>query len=82
VLASSTDMMQNYQTLIYNNLGYKGQEALFITALYGFMASIGQAASIFSIADHWPRRRTVSEYSPASSFPFPGNDTGFLPIGC
>ena len=56
---SGSNIIQNYQDLMYSNLGYEGKEALLITAIYGFMALVGQLFSIFTVADHWPRRRTV-----------------------
>ncbi|KAK4508064.1 hypothetical protein PRZ48_001801 [Zasmidium cellare] len=56
---SGSNIIQNYQDLMYSNLGYEGKEALLITAIYGFMALVGQLFSIFTVADHWPRRRTI-----------------------
>lgn len=56
---SGSNILQNYQNVMYANLGYEGHTALLITALYGFMALVGQIFSIFTVADHWPRRRTV-----------------------
>ncbi|TLD30835.1 hypothetical protein PspLS_01793 [Pyricularia sp. CBS 133598] len=56
---SGSNIIQNYQTLMYNALGYKGNQVLLIQALYGFMALVAQLISIFSISDHWARRPTV-----------------------
>lgn len=56
---SGSNVIQNYQSIMYNSLGFKGREVLLITALYGFSALIGQLISIFTLSDHWPRRRTV-----------------------
>ncbi|KAF7198364.1 High-affinity glucose transporter [Pseudocercospora fuligena] len=56
---SGSNIIQNYQNVMYANLGYEGNTALLITAIYGFMALVGQIFSIFTVADHWPRRRTV-----------------------
>lgn len=56
---SGSNIIQNYQSIMYNSLGYKGQTVLLIGALYGFMAVIGQIINIFFVADHWTRRRTV-----------------------
>ncbi|CAG9977982.1 unnamed protein product [Clonostachys byssicola] len=56
---SGSNVIQNYQSIMYKNLGYEGRTVLLITALYGFMAVIGQTISIFTVSDHWPRRRTV-----------------------
>lgn len=56
---SGSNIIQNYQSLMYNSLGYKGQTVLLIGALYGFMAVIGQIINVFFVADHWTRRATV-----------------------
>ena len=56
---SGVNAIQNYQTLMYNALGYQGQTVLLITALYGLMAVIGQVVGTFTIFDHWNRRPTM-----------------------
>lgn len=56
---SGSNVIQNYQSLMYKSLGFQGRQVLLITALYGFMAMVGQTISIFTLSDHWPRRRTV-----------------------
>ena len=56
---SGSNIIQNYQSLMYNSLGYEGQTVLLIGALYGFMAVIGQIINVFFVADHWTRRGTV-----------------------
>ncbi|KAH9905028.1 general substrate transporter [Xylariomycetidae sp. FL2044] len=56
---SGSNIIQNYQSLMYESLGFEGQKVLLITALYGFMAVIGQVINIFFVADHWTRRSTV-----------------------
>lgn len=56
---SGSNVIQNYQSIMYESLGYHGQTVLLIGALYGFMAVIGQVINVFFIADHWPRRITV-----------------------
>ncbi|KAF7558182.1 hypothetical protein G7Z17_g78 [Cylindrodendrum hubeiense] len=56
---SGSNVIQNYQSIMYNNLGYEGQTVLLIGALYGFMAVIGQIINVFFVADHWTRRTTV-----------------------
>lgn len=56
---SGSNIIQNYQSVMYQNLGYKGQTVLLIGALYGFMAVIGQIINVFFVADHWTRRTTV-----------------------
>ncbi|KAJ3536404.1 hypothetical protein NM208_g6729 [Fusarium decemcellulare] len=56
---SGSNIIQNYQSVMYNSLGYEGQTVLLIGALYGFMAVIGQIINVFFVADHWTRRTTV-----------------------
>ncbi|KAH8172177.1 sugar transporter domain-containing protein [Sarocladium implicatum] len=56
---SGSNIIQNYQSVMYENLGYQGQTVLLIGALYGFMAVIGQIINVFFVADHWTRRTTV-----------------------
>lgn len=56
---SGSNVIQNYQSIMYNSLGYEGQTVLLIGALYGFMAVIGQIINVFFVADHWTRRSTV-----------------------
>ncbi|TEA14319.1 H(+)/hexose cotransporter 2 [Colletotrichum sidae] len=56
---SGSNVIQNYQSIMHNSLGYEGRTVLLIGALYGFMAVIGQVINVFFIADHWTRRTTV-----------------------
>lgn len=56
---SGSNIIQNYQSVMYNSLGYEGQTVLLIGAIYGVMAVIGQSINIFFVADHWTRRVTV-----------------------
>ncbi|KAF9875420.1 MFS monosaccharide transporter [Colletotrichum karsti] len=56
---SGSNIIQNYQSIMYNSLGYQGQTVLLIGGLYGFMAVIGQIINVFFVADHWTRRVTV-----------------------
>lgn len=56
---SGSNIIQNYQSIMYNSLGYEGRTVLLIGALYGFMAVIGQVINVFFVADHWTRRMTV-----------------------
>lgn len=56
---SGSNIIQNYQSVMYENLGYKGQTVLLIGALFGFMGVIGQIINVFFVADHWTRRTTV-----------------------
>ncbi|KAI0190600.1 general substrate transporter [Astrocystis sublimbata] len=56
---SGSNVLQNYQSILYASLGYKGNTVLLIGALYGFSAIIGQVINVFATADHWTRRKTV-----------------------
>lgn len=56
---SGSNVLQNYQSVLYTSLGYKGNTVLLIGALYGFSAVIGQIINVFFTADHWTRRKTV-----------------------
>ncbi|TGJ87195.1 hypothetical protein E0Z10_g1604 [Xylaria hypoxylon] len=56
---SGSNVLQNYQSIVYASLGYKGKTVLLIGALYGFSAVIGQIINVFFTADHWTRRKTV-----------------------
>lgn len=56
---SGSNIIQNYQSVMYNSLGYEGQTVLLIGAIYGFMAVVGQIINVFFVADHWTRRITV-----------------------
>lgn len=56
---SGSNIIQNYQSVMYNSLGYQGRTVLLIGGLYGFMAIIGQVINVFFVADHWTRRVTV-----------------------
>ncbi|KAI0811336.1 general substrate transporter [Xylaria sp. FL0064] len=56
---SGSNVLQNYQSILYASLGYEGNTVLLIGALYGFSAVIGQIINVFFTADHWTRRKTV-----------------------
>lgn len=56
---SGSNIIQNYQSLMYIALGYEGQAVLLIGAIYGIMAVVGQVINVFFVADHWTRRVTV-----------------------
>lgn len=56
---SGSSIIQNYQSIMYNSLGYEGQTVLLIGAIFGFMGVIGQVINVFCVADHWTRRVTV-----------------------
>jgi hypothetical protein len=56
---SGSNIIQTYQSIMYESLGYKGQTVLLLGGIYGFMAVIGQILNVFFVADHWTRRGTV-----------------------
>lgn len=56
---SGSNIIQNYQSVMYNSLGYEGRSVLLIGAIYGVMAVIGQIINVFFVSDHWTRRVTV-----------------------
>ncbi|KAK1469776.1 mandelate racemase/muconate lactonizing enzyme domain-containing protein [Colletotrichum melonis] len=56
---SGSNIIQNYQSVMYNSLGYEGQTVDLTGGLYGFMAVNGQIINVFFVADHWRRRITV-----------------------
>ncbi|KAK1525936.1 uncharacterized protein CCOS01_08354 [Colletotrichum costaricense] len=56
---SGSNIIQNYQSVMYNSLGYEGQTVDLTGGLYGFMAVNGQIINVFFVADHWRRRNTV-----------------------
>jgi hypothetical protein len=51
--------IQNYQSLLYAGLGYKGNTVLLISGVYGMMGFIGNVAGTMFVADRWPRVRTL-----------------------
>ena len=59
---SGSGIVQNYQSLFYAGLGFKGKTILLISGFYGIMGVIGQLINIVWVSDKWPRRRTVSKY--------------------
>jgi hypothetical protein len=56
---SGSNIIQTYQSIMYESLGYKGQTVLLMGGFYGFMALIGQFMNVFLVADKWTRRGTV-----------------------
>lgn len=56
---SGSNVLQTYQSMLYDVLGCEGRTFLLITALYGFMAVIAQIISIFTIIDHWSRKEII-----------------------
>lgn len=56
---SGSSVIQNFQTIFYQNVGFTGQTALLISGVYGMMGIIGQVIYLFVVADKWPRTRTL-----------------------
>jgi hypothetical protein len=54
-------VVQNYQSLFYAGLGYKGRNVLLLSGCYGFMGVIGQVMNMIWVSDKWPRKRTMCE---------------------
>ncbi|KAI8714922.1 PA14 domain-containing protein [Fusarium sp. LHS14.1] len=52
-------VIQNFQSIFYNAVGFRGNTALLISAIYGFMGVIGQVISLTLIADKWKRTTTL-----------------------
>lgn len=56
---SGSAIVNNYQSLFYSGLGYKGRTVLLLAGIYGFMGVIGQIINLLWISDKWSRRLTV-----------------------
>lgn len=56
---SGSAIVNNYQSLFYSGLGYKGRTVLLLAGVYGFMGIIGQVINLLFISDRWSRRLTV-----------------------
>jgi len=56
---SGGGVIQNYQSLFYNGLGFEGRTVLLISGCYGFMGVIGQIINMAFVSDKWPRKRTM-----------------------
>ena len=52
-------VIQSYQSLFYEGLGFQGNTILLISGCYGLMGVIGQGFNLWLIADKWPRVRTM-----------------------
>jgi hypothetical protein len=65
-ILSGSLAIQNYQSLLYASLGYKGRSVILISGCYGFMGIIGQIINLLGVSDKWSRRRTMCK----SPFPF------------
>lgn len=56
---SGSSVIQNFQSSFYATVGFKGQQALLISGVYGMMGIFGQIFYITVVADKWPRTRTL-----------------------
>lgn len=61
-------VIQAYQGILYDSLGFSGSTVLLISGCYGIMGVIGQALNLWLVADKWPRVRTLGNTSPAWLF--------------
>ncbi|KAM0325137.1 hypothetical protein ACHAQA_007676 [Verticillium albo-atrum] len=52
-------VIQNFQNIFYGAVGFTGNTALLISAIYGFMGVIGQFISLVLVADKWRRITTL-----------------------
>ena len=64
---SGVAVIQNYQTEFYNLVGYTGNAALLVTAVYGLMGVIGQVINITVVADKRGRKTTMCMYAACHS---------------
>lgn len=62
-ILSGSLAIQNYQSLMYEALGFNGREVLLISGCYGFMGVIGQLINLAGVSDRWPRVRTMCKFS-------------------
>lgn len=65
---SGVSVIQNYQTEFYNLVGYKGNSALLVSAIYGLMGVLGQIINITLVADKRGRKSTMCKFC-TSSYP-------------
>lgn len=56
---SGSSVIQNFQGIFYQTVGFTGRTALLISGVYGMMGIIGQVIYLFVVADRWPRTRTL-----------------------
>lgn len=56
---SGASVIQNFQTIFYETVGFTGKTSLLISGVYGMMGIIGQALYLIFVADKWPRVRTL-----------------------
>lgn len=63
---SGVSVIRNYQTKFYNLVGYTGNSALLVSAIYGLMGVLGQAINITLVADKRGRKTTMCKLVLAS----------------
>ncbi|KAL8377153.1 hypothetical protein RB595_008026 [Gaeumannomyces hyphopodioides] len=56
---SGASVIQNFQAIFYETVGFTGRQALLISGVYGMMGAIGMAFYLAVVADRWPRVRTL-----------------------
>lgn len=56
---SGSSVIQNFQGVFYQTVGFTGRTALLISGVYGMMGIIGQVIYLVVVADKWPRTRTL-----------------------
>jgi hypothetical protein len=58
-ILSGSLAIQNYQSILYESLGYKGRSVILISGCYGFMGIAGQIINNLFVSDRWSRVRTM-----------------------
>lgn len=56
---SGSSVIQNFQNIFYETVGFTGQTSLLISGIYGMMGIIGQIIYLTVVADRWPRVTTL-----------------------
>ncbi|GAB7358335.1 hypothetical protein MBLNU230_g2407t1 [Neophaeotheca triangularis] len=56
---SGSSVIQNFQNIFYDAVGFTGQTALLISGVYGMMGILGQIFYLVVVADRWPRKITL-----------------------
>ena len=55
-------VIQSYQSLFYEGLGFKGNTVLLITGCYGLMGVLGQGINLVAVSDRWRRSLTMRKF--------------------
>lgn len=58
-MCRSNTILQNFQGVFYQTVGFTGRTALLISGVYGMMGIIGQIIYLVFVADKMPRTRTL-----------------------